>query len=197
MSKHTRFLILSWLLLALCGGKPMLRAGADGSDKDAAEEKRQKMLADNVARAPVVVEGAVTKVRPIPEERMAAANGDEKPITEHDPELREAVVTVASVLKGTVTGEGTKKVVVLFSNSRDPYNRDRPKLKEGEKGIFILHKNEIKDERARAVLLTKTNEHEGDIYTALEPTDFVREDPKHDPTGERLKAVRNLIKENK
>lgn len=164
-----------------------------GSDSVAAK----KALAANIAKAPLAVEGTVEDVRDIPKERLLAANEGRKRITEHDPQLREAVVQVNTALKGQVKGD-TKKIVVVFASSKDPYHRDRPKFEKGEKGILILHKEgEIKDEKRAKVLLTKTDAHEGEIYTALEPHDFIKEDPKKDPKGERLKQVRTMIEKEK
>jgi hypothetical protein len=185
-----------WLVVALLGGISMGAAGLQKGGGDSPAAKQEKALAANIAKAPLAVEGTVEKVREIPKEKLIAAKGGRKPITEHDPQLREAVVQVKSALKGEVKGD-TKKIVVVFASSKDPYNRDRPKFKEGEKGIFILHKDELKDETAKKVLLTKTDAHEGEIYTALEANDFFKEDAKQDPEGQRLKQVRALIEKHK
>jgi hypothetical protein len=74
-------------------------------------------IEDRVANADVVVQGRVTSVRLPQENRTATRVADaRRPITEHDPEWREAVVEVAGVEKGTLK---KKQIVVRFPSSQD------------------------------------------------------------------------------
>jgi hypothetical protein len=157
------------------------------------DEKEKKAIMANIDKSALVVEGTVASVRDIPEARLRQAAGGRRPITEHDPKLREAVVDVTEVQKGELKGDN-KKVVVVFSSSNDPYNRDRPKFNKGDKGLMILHKDEIKSPQAKTALLTKTDAHEGEIYSAIEPHNFIKVDPKKDPEGKRVNAAKSLIK---
>lgn len=176
------------LVVALLGFSAMVWADDEARQKPAFSAAVKKAIESNIDTSAVVVEGTVTKIRPVPEPRLAAAGQTER-VTEHAPQLYEAVIEVQSTLKGTAP----KRVVVLFSNSRDPYNRDRPKFRVNDKGVMILHKEEIKDARARAALMTKDASHEGEIYSALEPHNFIKEDPDKDSQGERVKAVKSMI----
>ena len=97
---------------------------------------RQKMADENLqqelATAEAVIVGKVVSVRAaeIPHLR-----------TEHDPDWYEARVLVASVLKGKLP---EREVTVLFAQSEDPMWYDSPKFREGQQGIWLLHRNQVR-----------------------------------------------------
>jgi hypothetical protein len=186
--------ITPWLVAALLGVGAVVWAGDGPNQKDDPNQKPafspavKKAIESNIDKSAVVVEGKVVKVRPVPAPRLAAAGKTER-ATEHKSEYHEAVIEVKSTLKG----QAPKTVVVLFDNSRDPYNRDRPKFRVGDEGVMILHTQEIKNPEARAALMTKDASHEGEIYSALEPHNFIKEDPNRPAQSERVKAVKSMV----
>lgn len=152
---------------------------------------RQRKMEERVSSADLVVTGTVRDVRlpadePAPltasrtatrsSKRGAAAAAPEtvrrRPITEHDPQWREAVVEVADVEKGS----GQKReVVVRFPSSNDVRWYRAPKFEPGQQGVFILHKAEpgskAKKPRLRATV-TAAEAGDEDAYTCLAPEDF-------------------------
>lgn len=73
--------------------------------------------------------GTVVSVAP-------AAAAPPTAISHHGPEWQEATVEVESVEKGKVA---SKTIQVLFSNSHDIAWHSSPKLKKGDRGVFLLH----------------------------------------------------------
>jgi hypothetical protein len=97
---------------------------------DIATAKQQladQQLAERIRTAPLVISGTVRAVRNSNIPRGA---------TEHDPEWREADISVASVIKGD---SASKLVTILFPGSDDVMWKDAPKFREGMDGIWILH----------------------------------------------------------
>jgi hypothetical protein len=97
--------------------------------------------------ADVVITGKVISTRKAP-----VAPG---PISEHDPDWREAVIDVESV----DSGPPMKQVVLYFPASRDIRWRQAPKFAVGDEGVWILHQQALK-------------ELPNPGYTALSPLDF-------------------------
>ena len=91
-------------------------------------------LQKRLARAELVVLGKVSSIRP----QSGTEQADRG--TEHDPNLREAVIQVESVEKGQLP---SPTVSALFANSIDVQWFTSPKFREGQEGIFILFRNEI------------------------------------------------------
>jgi hypothetical protein len=120
-----RTLYLSFLLLLLTAAE-----GQRPSD-DAALRAR---LSSSVS----VVIGTVSEpLRRVP---FSRAGG------EHQPDWWSAPVTVAS----TLAGEKQKGTIrVAFSYNVDPYWEASPKLRPGEKAIFLLHRYDAKETEAR------------------------------------------------
>ncbi len=163
------------------------------SASEAASEPAARLkaaaIADRVASADVVVRGRVTAVRVAPEERPAPRTGARtrgvtaaateaprrKPITEHDPQWREAEIEVDEVEKG---GTGKKKVVVRFPGSDDVRWYKAPKFQPGQEGVFILQKAAGETaarpgaRRGRAVAAAAESAAGPDTFTALDPDDF-------------------------
>jgi hypothetical protein len=116
----------------------------------------------------------------------AAADSDQVPggpVSEHDPDWREAVVEVNEVHKGSAK---KKQIVVRFPASTDVMWYAAPKFHPGQQGYFMLHKEEAqtsKPKRAKksvgksaAIMEAGTKE----VYTALNPADFL---PYNQPGG--------------
>ncbi len=119
-------------------------------------------LAARLAIAEVIFAGRVEQVRPVdrkPNEDAATEVG------EHDPELRLAMVRVASSLRGAKTGQ---LVPVAFADSCDIMWCNSPKLRVGQNAVIIAHQPKDDEaaitrsaapslaivKRARAVLVT-------------------------------------------
>jgi hypothetical protein len=140
----------------------------------AADLVGEKTLPEHVTEAEAIVTGRVVSVRPLPQPKLqmlaAAMQSEKKPPSEHDPKYREAVIQVGEALKGNLP---EKKVVVIFAASKDVRWYSSPKLKEGQEGTFILHKEQVKDEAERTALLSVTPAEagSGQIFTALDPKD--------------------------
>jgi hypothetical protein len=163
------------------------------SASEAASEPAARLkaaaIADRVASADVVVRGRVTAVRVAPEERPAPRTGARtrgvtaaateaprrKPITEHDPQWREAEIEVDEVEKG---GTKKKKVVVRFPGSDDVRWYKAPKFQPGQEGVFILQKAAGEAaarpgaRRGRAVAAAAEPAAGAETFTALDPDDF-------------------------
>ena len=135
---------------------------------------------ERVAAADLVVLGKVVAVKLPGESEVAAQQAARdmvpaalKPVSEHDPKWREAVVEVDQVQKGQ---HSAKRVNVLFPSSTDVRWYKAPKFTAGQQGFFALHKSKMKeserlDTRARAPAAAPS-EKEVEVYTALHPADF-------------------------
>jgi len=107
-----------------------------------------RQLTARLAQAELVLQGQVTQVGQLRERPTATS--------EHDPEWQRAVVTVDTVFKGQPP-QGS--VAVLYPGSMDIRWFRSPKLKSGQRGIFILH-------------LAKNEELGVEGYTMIDPLDF-------------------------
>jgi hypothetical protein len=85
---------------------------------------------------------------------------------EHDPDWREAVVSVDQVQKGDPT---KKEIVVRFPASYDRMWHHAPKLQVGQRGYFLLHRGGAE---GAAQPRTATGGGVPDYYTVLHPEDF-------------------------
>jgi hypothetical protein len=101
---------------------------------DAQRANEEQDLARLLASAETVVAGLVVKIAPLPRQEFRL------PITEHDPELWQAVVQVEKPLKGQTSTDRT--VSFLFANSRDVMWERSPKVKEGQDAVWILRRDE-------------------------------------------------------
>jgi hypothetical protein len=95
----------------------------------AAQQAADSALNERLARAEAVITGTVTSVAP-------AAAAPPTAISHHNPEWQEATIEVESVEKGKVAN---KTIHVLFANSHDIAWHNSPKLKKGDRGVFLLH----------------------------------------------------------
>jgi hypothetical protein len=92
-----------------------------------AESVRTRLAASDLA-----VSGRVVSVR------EAAAPPPDAVLTEHDPQWREAVVEVRTVLHGQLA---EKTVSVFFPGSLDVQWAGAPKLSAGREGAWLLHRH--------------------------------------------------------
>jgi hypothetical protein len=166
-----------------------LAAPVDPVKRSAARQKRERF-----ATADLVVSGKVLAVRLPPEPKsnteVRAAGLTKrpiKPISEHDPKWREAVVQVGDVHKGT---HRKKEVVVRFPSSMDVMWYHAPKFHPGQQGYFMLHKTDSetapaagkkKAGKGAARAASVGSEPAGEkAYVALDPIDF---QPFDEPGG--------------
>jgi hypothetical protein len=163
--------------------EPVPRAGAVLSaapGADPVERKEQRELDARVQDADVVVSGRVKSVElpPEPSAPAVAAAGAVKakpirPISEHDPRWRDAIVEVDAVHKGT---HAPRTITVRFPASRDVRWYKAPKFEPGQHGMFVLHKVAVSDAPApagRGMAATGGTARTGpDVYMALHPADF-------------------------
>ncbi|HYY25586.1 MAG TPA: hypothetical protein VE689_08860 [Candidatus Udaeobacter sp.] len=144
-------------------------------------------IEDRVANADIVVQGRVTSVRLPQENRAAMRMADaRRPITEHDPEWREAVVEVAGVEKGALK---KRQIVVRFPSSQDVRWYKAPKFQPGQEGMFILQRASRPKTRRRgraAAAMAPAIEGAADAFVALHPADF--------QPLERDQEIRGLVK---
>jgi len=133
------------------------------SDAKMEDEK----LSRRIATAELIVLGTVTGVRPAPEEK------GQGPITEHDPDWWEATIAVSSVEKG----QRVPELKVRFAHSMDEMWVDSPKLRKGERAVFLLRQDQ--QEKGMPALRRPG-------WTALDPLDV--QPPAH------VARLRALIK---
>jgi hypothetical protein len=146
-----------------------------------AEHAASRTLQQRVDAADLVVSGQVVAVhvpdgdQPRTRAAMGAVPVSTKPVSEHDPKWREAVIAVDDVHKGE---HGGGQVRVLFPSSRDVRWFKAPKFEAGQQGTFMLHKGAMKpSERvgARGRDMSRgapDDEAEVPVYTALHPMDY-------------------------
>jgi hypothetical protein len=126
-------------------------------------------LSERIARAELVVAGKVVKTEPAPEEIRRRM-----PITEHEPMWWIAEIEITGVEKGS---HGSKRVNTFFPSSGDAAWHDSPKFAVGDKGIWILQRDQ--QERGWPRMRVPG-------LTALDPLDF--------QSPERRDLIRRLIR---
>jgi hypothetical protein len=93
---------------------------------DAAQGPADPELKQRLDQSEAVIAGVVSSISPFSPQR---------PGSEHDPGWQQATIEVESVEKGKAT---TKTIPVLFANSPDIAWSRSPKLKKGDRGIWLL-----------------------------------------------------------
>lgn len=159
VGQQATFFTRGWLMgesMAVIEVAPAREGGNVQQIREMVQAARQKnadeALQTEISSAEAVVVGTVSSVAP--------AGIPELP-TEHTPQMQKAVIAVQTTLKGHVTG---KSVTVFFPSSDDPYWRGAPKFKQGQEGIWLLHRNQIE---------MRGLENQ---FTALKPLDFQTRD---------------------
>jgi hypothetical protein len=183
--------------------EPVTRSRAAGLSAavDPVERRAQRQKRVHFDAADLVVSGKVVAVRlpagttqesRAPRSRAkslaASIQTRRRPVSEHDPKWREAVVEVDEVHKGS---HRKKQVVVRFPASKDVMWYGAPKFHPGQQGFFMLRKPKTEKPKVktrqqpgrRAVAERAVAEPEvetGETYMALDPTDF---QPYSEPGG--------------
>lgn len=176
------------------------RMAALGAAGDPVERSERRQKRERFAAADLVVSGKVMAVR-LPSDTTQKTKGvraaglrkspPPKPVSEHDPKWREAVVEVDDVHKGS---HQKKQVVVRFPASMDVLWHNAPKFHPGQQGFFML-KRETEEPEAKPTKKTagkrsvkatgiKSKVEGEEAYLALDPTDF---QPFSEPGG--VKAI--------
>jgi hypothetical protein len=161
----------------------LLSAAIDPSARRAQREQQE-----HFEKADLIVSGKVVAVR-LPSDTkpptkavagLAPESTTGRPISEHDPKWREAVIQVDDVHKGS---HKKKQVVVRFPASTDVMWYSAPKFRPGQQGYFALHKAEAEKPKRKAGkkrpvgrgLAKEAVEPKGETaatYTALDAMDF-------------------------
>jgi len=169
-----------------------------GAAANPVEQHAQRVRRDRFNKADLVVSGKVVAVR-LPSEAgptvvrgrasilAQPATTTTKPVSEHDPKWREAVVEVGDVHKGT---HKKKQVIVRFPASNDVLWYHAPKFQPGQQGYFMLHKTAAKQPERKATRKAKKAFAEAafaapetgavDTYVAPDAADF---QPFNEPGG--------------
>jgi hypothetical protein len=145
---------------------------------DPVRNLKDRDLQKRVSDADMVIEGEVSSIH-LPQAESAAtrAASSNRPVSEHDPKWREAVIDVAVVHKGEPT---TKQVVVRFPSSIDVQWHRAPKFHTGDRGVWLLHSpkeprvegTRAKSTAAIALAMPGTAVPGVPVYLALSPMDF-------------------------
>ena len=146
---------------------------------DPARNLVNRELQSRVADAEMVVEGEVSSIHLPQAESLAAAMTAQsaKPVSEHDPKWREAVINVGVVHKGNPE---TKQVVVRFPSSTDVQWHRAPKFRTGDRGVWLLQSPKTPPAAGAAakragtggLAMAATALPGATVYTALSPMDF-------------------------
>jgi hypothetical protein len=142
-------------------------ATMDSQVNSAMQADRDNELTGRLAQAESVITGTASAPK-----RLAGAAPGTRRVSEHDPDWWVSTINVETAEKGAHPGP-TKDIV--FSNSTDIAWYNSPKVKAGDRGIWLLHN---RDHRGKAV----------PGPAVVHPLDF-------QPMGE-LEHVRSLIKGN-
>src|SRR5215467_15119388 len=151
---------------------------------DPVERRREKDRRRQFDDADLVVSGKVLAVTLPPSEQAATKSASKsavaatvtrrKPVSEHDPKWRDAVVEVDDVHKGKHT---KKKVIVRFPASKDVMWYNAPKFHPGQQGHFMLQKTTPEkppkgSKAAKKTAAAAAPAETMDTYVALDPLDF-------------------------
>jgi len=155
VGQHATFFTKGWLLgnsMAVIEVGHLMEAEAAPSVQKQVSTVHRRMadeqLQSEMTTADAIVSGTVRAVRP---SKIAHIG------SEHDPDWYQAEIAVAATLKGKIASD---TVVVFFPHSDDVMWHDSPKFKEGERGVWLLHRNQVRFPSVE------------DQYTALRPLDF-------------------------
>jgi len=139
---------------------------------DPAEHRKSRQLQEDLDDADLIVSGTVTAVTVPPQAenvRALAAPPAGRPVSEHVPKWRQAVVQVDETQK---VSHASSQVDLLFPASTDVRWYKAPKFYPGQKGVFVLHKTKIKTEEHHELRgLAPEESAEAEVYTALRPDD--------------------------
>jgi hypothetical protein len=142
------------------------------------QRRIKTQLQEHLDDADLVVSGRVDAVEAPPEApepvrrgiAAAAPAPASRPVSEHDPKWRQAVITVDETHKGQ---HASRQVKVMFPSSTDVRWYRAPKFHAGQRAVFLLHKTTVKadDHRELRSLAAAAGAEDVDVYTALHPED--------------------------
>lgn len=95
-------------------------------------------MSQRLAQADLVVSGVASA--PKRYEPPAAAAAAPRHVSEHDPDWHVSTITIDKVEKGV---HSEKKVDVFFPNSMDIAWYRSPKVKQGDRGVWLLHNRDV------------------------------------------------------
>jgi hypothetical protein len=122
-------------------GNAPSEATMDAQVSSATQAHRDTALTQRMAQADLILTGVASASAQYIETTAALAG---RRVSEHDPQWWQSVITIGSVEKGSHVG-GTKSI--LFPHSTDIAWYSSPKVKEGDRGVWLLH---LRDLRGRA-----------------------------------------------
>jgi len=153
--------------------------------EDPVERHRERERRRHFDDADLVVSGKVLAVTLPPGEQAATKTASKsalaaavttrrKPVSEHDPKWRDAVVEVDDVHKGK---HKKKKIIVRFPASTDVMWYNAPKFHPGQQGHFMLQKTTPEkppkgSKAAKKTAAAAAPAETMDTYVALDPLDF-------------------------
>jgi len=109
-------------------------------------------MTQRLAAAELVVTGVASEPRPFTPRAMAVlAEGEIPRISEHDPDWWSTTITVDSVEKGSPSGNTTE---IVFANSHDIAWHLAPKVKAGDRGVWVLHNRDHRGKPVPALAIT-------------------------------------------
>ena len=166
------------LILESIGHLPLRMSGSSlrGAPRPAAVLKKRDVQ-ERLESADMVVVGRVAAVRlpstdatPRTGARRAASRAapTRGPISEHDPQWREAVIEVERVEKGA---RARREVIVRFPASDDVRWFRSPKFAPGDEGVFILRRPDEGPPSTTGRARRAVAAGGGEVYTALDPED--------------------------
>ena len=162
--------------IAPSGGTPGAAETGEKTFGQIQSEISDQDLQRRLATADYVVIGRITDVH---QWRIPKSAAPRYRTSEHSANWHEAVLEVQSVLKGPKVKRN--KMVVRFPLSRDVAWVNAPKFETGQRGIFILKKDQVSGAPTAPLGAYKV-----DVYTCLKPGDWL-------PMTEEAR-VRSLLK---
>jgi hypothetical protein len=117
-----------WKVLVI--GTIAIFAMSDEQPIHGAQGAADSELTQRLAQADTVISGVVVATVPFQAQGLGS---------EHSPDWQRATIEIESVEKGHVTA---KTIDVLFANSTDIAWYRSPKLKKGDRGVWLLHKRD-------------------------------------------------------
>lgn len=113
----------------------------------AEQEKRDEALLERLRGAELVVAGVAVRTGP-----YEPPGSTPRPVSEHDADWWECLVRVRDIEKGKHPGEGkgraTAEVTILFAHSTDILWYQSPKFAEGDEGVWLLHRTDMRGNSA-------------------------------------------------
>jgi hypothetical protein len=123
-----------------------------GSKRRAVQASADTEMTQRLAQAELVVSGSASAPKPYSPPSIAMAAGTPiRRVSEHDPDWWSATITVDSVEKGSHSAQTTE---VLYPNSMDVVWSRSPKIKKGDRGVWLLHNRDHYGKPVPALAIT-------------------------------------------